>query len=138
MHRNFTGCHGCMQWRRHGPGGGGGGGGQGGNCPPPPPHDFFIYYYFFFFCWSAQRSVLAMIIPLPHYENNLGSRSNSETFCPPPPLSKHPGAAPGCMCMLLMHGKFTGCMADRVHPLYTCIHALHGANSSSVQNFHVS
>ena len=37
--------------------------------PPPPPSDF-----------SRQ---------------NLGSRRSSDTFCPPP-LSKHPGAAPAC------------------------------------------
>ena len=73
---------------------------------------------------SAQQLVMAMIIPLPHYDfffvgkllktkkkhvsespplsdffkagaKCLGSRSSSEAFCPPPPISKHPGAAPG-------------------------------------------
>ena len=78
-----------------------------------------------FFCLSAERSVMAMVIlPLLHYENVcltffevgkqmctppppiplsdffragakfVASRSSSESFCPPP-LSKHPGAAPG-------------------------------------------
>ena len=37
-------------------------------APPPPPYDFFFFFFFFFFCLSAQRSVMAMIIPLPHYE----------------------------------------------------------------------
>ena len=88
----------------------GGGGGAGGQLPPPP-YDF----RYFFFCLSAERLVIAMIIPLPHYEKFvetylksgkkcvpppppprlsdffragakcLGSRRNSETFCPPPP-----------------------------------------------------
>ena len=44
-----------MSWRRGAMGGGGGG--QGGNCPP-----------MICFCLSAQRSVMAMIIPLPHYD----------------------------------------------------------------------
>ena len=39
--------------------------------PPPPLSDFF----------RARAKFW-------------GSRSSSETFCPPPPLSKHPGAAP--------------------------------------------
>ena len=103
----------CPQWRRQG-------GGRGGSCPPPP-YDFrYIYIYiFFFFFLSAQRSVMAMIIPLPHYEiiveNFLKLKKKKCVEVPPaerlfqgwrkifglarhfaPPLSKHPGAAPGC------------------------------------------
>ena len=53
-----------MQWRRHG---------GGGANAPPPPYDiyiyiFFFFFFFFFFCLSAQRSVMAMIIPLRHYD----------------------------------------------------------------------
>ena len=43
--------HRRTQWRR-----------QGGQLPP---YDFILFY---FFCLSAQRSVIAMIKPLPHYE----------------------------------------------------------------------
>ena len=39
-----------------------GGGGQGGTCLP------IIFDVFLFFCLSAQRSVMAMIVPLPYYE----------------------------------------------------------------------
>ena len=55
---------GCNQWLSEG----GGGGGQGGNSP----------LFLFFFCLSAQRSVMAMMIP--HYEN-----FSWKCFSPPPP-----------------------------------------------------
>ena len=47
-------------------------------------------YFFFFFCLSAQRSVMAMIIPLPHYdffflETFFWSRKKMPRSPPPPP-----------------------------------------------------
>ena len=64
--------------------------GGGGNCPPmvfdlfccymfllvssavDHVHDDTPYgfrFFFFFFCLSAQRSIMSMMILLPHYEN---------------------------------------------------------------------
>ena len=68
----------------------------GGANAPYDFHDFCCCC-----CLSAHRSVMAMIVPLPHYENVLeqlfqgwrkfyGSRHSSKTFWqfPPPPLLK--------------------------------------------------
>ena len=94
---------------------------------------------------SAQRSVMAMIVP--HYKNKVGkkmcrspppppplsdffragaklygSRSSSETFGnfapPPPPPSKHPGAAPAS-------SVFWHVCGERKHsPIELCVNAL--------------
>ena len=89
-------------------GSGGAMGGGGGRGAIGPPYGFReeekIEYYVCIFCLSAQRSGIVMIMPLPHYENlleiflksekkmcrsppppppPLGSRSSSDTFCPP-------------------------------------------------------
>ena len=61
------------------PSGGRGGGGQ------MPPYDFRFCLLFWL---SAQRSVMAMIVPLPHYEifwDNFRSRKKKGVGVPPPP-----------------------------------------------------
>ena len=47
---------------------GGARGGGGGAAPPPVFFSFFFPLFLFLFCLSSQRSVMAMIVPLPHYE----------------------------------------------------------------------
>ena len=73
----------------------GGGGGQ--RAVAPPPHGFilclfncyyyFYYIYFYFFCLSSQ-SVMAMIVPVPHYkmcaENLLKSKKKKCAGVPTP------------------------------------------------------
>ena len=54
--------------------------GGSGSCPP---YDF--PFPLFFFPLSAQRSVMAMIIPLPHSENVLKSEKKNVSESPPPP-----------------------------------------------------
>ena len=90
--------------------GSGGATGEGGG-------GLWFFFFFFFFCLSGQRSVMAMIVPLPHYEicfenrrikcvgatfswlaQNVMARAavarHFGNFAPPPLFSKHPGAAP--------------------------------------------
>ena len=81
------------------PRGWGEGGGQGGLLVPPMI-SFFSPPIFFFF-WLVSSAVMAMIIPLPHYENfcwkslwSRGKKNVSESH-PPPPHPPHWATFPG-------------------------------------------
>ena len=68
------------------------GGGGGGDCSSMILN---VVVFFFVFFLSAQRSVMLMMIPLPHYDNFLGKNSSQKKICvrvlptppphPPPP-----------------------------------------------------
>ena len=117
----------------------GGGGGQ------LPPHEFslLLFYFYFFACQLSGQSCTSMlIIPLPCYVNfatTISPRFFSDffsekkvselfqdwrrsivAFCPlpPPPITKHPGAAPAYTLVTLTLIKFTKiayCSNPHVH-----------------------
>ena len=61
----YSGSNDSTQWRRHG----GGGGGMGAVAHPPPPP---VWFSLFFLACLLSQSVMAMIVPLPHYEMCVG------------------------------------------------------------------
>ena len=65
------------------------GGWQGGTVAPPYGFRFLFYWFFFLHC--HLRSVMAMIVPVSHYEMCVEIFLKSEKKCvgvpPPPPLS---------------------------------------------------
>ena len=96
-------------------------------CTQWPPYDFFFFFFWLVSSavghghdntptkkniWSRKKNV-SESPPLSDFfragEKKIGSRSSSETFCPPPPPSKHPGAAPACTLFTFIFTHSTFC-----------------------------